>query len=48
MNLHLLSIPVFFLLAQREPAQDSHHCPHGRPTILRFSGHDLERQIKRV
>jgi DNA mismatch repair protein MutL len=36
------------LLAQRELAQDSHHCPHGRPTSLRFSRHDLERLFKRV
>jgi len=36
------------LLAQRELAQDSHHCPHGRPTSLRFSRHDLERQFRRV
>jgi DNA mismatch repair protein MutL len=36
------------LLAQREMAQDSHHCPHGRPTSLRFTRYDLERQFKRV
>jgi DNA mismatch repair protein MutL len=36
------------LLAQRELAQDSHHCPHGRPTSLRFTRHDLERHFKRV
>jgi DNA mismatch repair protein MutL len=36
------------LLAQRHVAHDSHHCPHGRPTSLRFSSHDLERMFKRV
>jgi len=36
------------LLAQRELAQNSHHCPHGRPTSIRFSRHDLERHFKRV
>jgi DNA mismatch repair protein MutL len=36
------------LLAQRQVAQDSHHCPHGRPTALRFSRHDLEKMFKRV
>jgi DNA mismatch repair protein MutL len=36
------------LLAQRELAQNSHHCPDGRPTSLRFTRHDLERHFKRV
>jgi DNA mismatch repair protein MutL len=36
------------LLGQRELAQDSHHCPHGRPTSLRLSRRDLERHFKRV
>jgi DNA mismatch repair protein MutL len=36
------------LLAQRELAQNSHHCPHGRPTSLRFTRHDLERHFKSV
>ncbi len=36
------------LLTQRQLAQNSHHCPHGRPTSIRFSRHDLERLFKRV
>jgi DNA mismatch repair protein MutL len=36
------------LLAQRQLAQNSHHCPHGRPTSLRFSRHELERLFQRV
>jgi hypothetical protein len=36
------------LLAQRQLAQDSHHCPHGRPTPLRFTRHDLGRHFKRT
>ena len=36
------------LLAQPELADDTHHCPHGRPTALLFSRHDLERQFRRV
>ena len=36
------------LLAQRELADNSHHCPHGRPTAVRFSRHDLERLFKRA
>jgi DNA mismatch repair protein MutL len=36
------------LLAQRELVGDTHHCPHGRPTSLLFSRHDLERQFRRI
>jgi DNA mismatch repair protein MutL len=36
------------LLALRELAENSHHCPHGRPTSLRFSRRDLERHFKRA
>ena len=36
------------LLAQRARAERSHHCPHGRPTSLLFTLHDLERQFRRV
>ena len=36
------------LLDLREMADDTHHCPHGRPTSLLFSRHDLERQFRRV
>ncbi|MBY0522413.1 MAG: DNA mismatch repair endonuclease MutL [Gemmataceae bacterium] len=36
------------LVAQRSLANDTHHCPHGRPTTLLFSKHDLDRQFRRV
>jgi DNA mismatch repair protein MutL len=36
------------LLAQRDLAENSHHCPHGRPTSLRFSRRDLDRQFRRT
>jgi DNA mismatch repair protein MutL len=36
------------LVAQRHLADDHHHCPHGRPTALLFSRHDLERQFRRA
>lgn len=36
------------LLARRGSVEDSHHCPHGRPTVLRFTLQELEKQFKRV
>jgi DNA mismatch repair protein MutL len=36
------------LVEQRSLADDAHHCPHGRPTALLFSKHDLDRQFRRV
>ena len=29
-------------------AQEEYNCPHGRPTIIKFSNYDLERMFKRV
>jgi DNA mismatch repair protein MutL len=36
------------LLEQRDLVQDTHHCPHGRPTALVFTREDLDRQFKRT
>jgi len=36
------------LLQQRHLAQDTHHCPHGRPTALFFSREELDKQFKRT
>ena len=36
------------LVAQRDLAQDTHHCPHGRPTSLLFSKQELDRQFRRI
>lgn len=36
------------LVEQRALADDTHHCPHGRPTALLFSKHELERQFRRI
>lgn len=35
------------LLAQRESVERSSNCPHGRPTTLRLTMRDLEREFKR-
>jgi DNA mismatch repair protein MutL len=36
------------LVAQRDLFQDSHHCPHGRPTALVLTRDDLDKQFKRT
>lgn len=36
------------LLEHRAYCQDSHHCPHGRPTALVFSRTELDRRFKRI
>ncbi len=45
---HLTPEEIAALLAQRDLVDDTHHCPHGRPTALLFSRHDLERQFRRI
>jgi DNA mismatch repair protein MutL len=44
----LTSEEMNVLVAQRHLADDTHHCPHGRPTALLFSRHDLDRQFRRI
>ncbi len=39
---------IAHLLHLRKLAEDSHHCPHGRPTSLLFSRQDLDRQFRRI
>jgi DNA mismatch repair protein MutL len=36
------------LLSQRHLVENSHHCPHGRPTALVLSRHELDRQFGRL
>jgi len=39
---------IAYLLHLRQLAEDSHHCPHGRPTSLLFSRHELDKQFRRI
>jgi DNA mismatch repair protein MutL len=39
---------IAHLLHLRQLADDSHHCPHGRPTSLLFSRQELDRQFRRI
>ena len=36
------------LARMRHLAADTHHCPHGRPTALLFTRHELDKQFKRI
>ncbi|HVC98713.1 MAG TPA: DNA mismatch repair endonuclease MutL [Pirellulales bacterium] len=45
---HLTSGEIAALLEQRHLAQDTHHCPHGRPTALVFTRDELDKQFKRT
>jgi DNA mismatch repair protein MutL len=44
----LSSEEITALLEQRHHFQDSHHCPHGRPTALVFTREELDRRFKRT
>ncbi len=44
----LTSDEIAALVQQRHLAQDSHHCPHGRPTALVFTRDQLDKQFKRT
>lgn len=39
---------IDYLMQLRQLAEDSHHCPHGRPTSLMFSRKELEKQFGRL
>src|SRR5262245_58494790 len=45
---HLSPEEITVLLEQRHHFQDSHHCPHGRPTALVFTREELDRRFKRT
>ncbi|MHB9093314.1 MAG: DNA mismatch repair endonuclease MutL [Eubacteriales bacterium] len=46
---HKLGLPEMeSLLGQLSKARNPFTCPHGRPTLIHFSGYDLEKRFKRV
>jgi DNA mismatch repair protein MutL len=45
---HLSQAEVDALVRERRIVEESHHCPHGRPTSLTLSRQDLDRQFRRT
>lgn len=45
---HLSTEEITALIEQRQLVQDSHHCPHGRPTALVLSKEELDRKFGRT
>ena len=45
---HLTRVEMRALLSRRHLVQDSHHCPHGRPTTLVFTNEQLDRHFQRT
>ena len=45
---HMTSQEMASLLAQREAIERSSSCPHGRPTTIRLTLRDMEKQFKRT
>ena len=38
---------IDYLMQLRQLAEDSHHCPHGRPTMIQLSYAELEKKFGR-
>lgn len=47
-NMHISNEAVEELLNELVLCDNPYNCPHGRPTIIKFSIYDLERMFKRV
>ena len=47
-NTHISLDDANELLKQLVKCDNPYNCPHGRPTIIKFTIYDLERMFKRV
>lgn len=47
-NMHISHIAMETILNELVQCENPYNCPHGRPTIIKFSIYDLERMFKRV
>ena len=44
----LSDMEMIKLVEELRYIDDPFHCPHGRPTIIKFSNYDLEKKFRRI
>lgn len=47
-NMHILDVEVKSLLEKLDQCQNPFTCPHGRPTIIKFTKTEIEKLFKRI
>ena len=47
-NHHISMEEITYILDELVKCDNPYNCPHGRPTIIKFSIYDLEKMFKRV
>lgn len=47
-NMHISNEEIEYILDELVKCDNPYNCPHGRPTIIKFSIYDLEKMFKRV
>jgi DNA mismatch repair protein MutL len=47
-NDNLSDIEMVKLIDELRYIDDPFHCPHGRPTIIKFTNYDLEKKFRRI
>ena len=47
-NMHILNEEVTTLLNELDKCEMPFTCPHGRPTLIKFTKYELEKIFKRV
>ena len=47
-NMHISHEAMSELLDELVKTDNPYNCPHGRPTMIKFSNYDLERMFKRI
>ena len=47
-NMHISNTEIEYILEELVKCDNPYNCPHGRPTIIKFTIYDLEKMFKRV